>query len=192
MITRRNIIIAAGVVAAIATPFVALAAQQLLPACALDYGRCHINDIVQTFVNFMRLLLGFVGSAVLVFFIYGGFVWLTSGGSSEKIKKGKDVVVNSIIGLIIVFGAFTIVQFISDSLGVENFTRVGQPCINGEQAGVYVADPASPRSPLLCITSCAEAPLPAAGYSCRDEADGTNCIPGLCPGSANNQCCQAP
>lgn len=179
------------VAAAVATPFLVLAAQQLLPPCATGAGRCHLNDIVQTFVNFMRLLLGFVGSAVLVFFVYGGFVWLTSGGSSEKIKKGKDVVINSIIGLIIVFGAFTIVQLISDSLGAEDFTKVGQSCTKDDHAGVYaIVDSTNPKAVPECITDCSGAPLPDAGYSCRDEVSGKNCIPGLCQGGTNIQCCQ--
>lgn len=178
-------------ITALAAPLFVDAAQQLLPPCALGAGRCHLNDIVQTFVNFMRLLLGFVGSAVLVFFVYGGFVWLTSGGSTEKIKKGKDVVVNSIIGLIIVFGAFMIVQFVSESLSAEEFARVGQPCVDpSDNPGFYINDPANPTTDPLCITSCTEAPLPDAGYSCRDEATGSNCIPGLCAGAANIQCCQ--
>lgn len=188
---QRKIFLAGLVVAAIATPFLADAAQQLLPACATGAGRCHLNDIVQTFVNFMRLLLGFVGSAVLVFFVYGGLTWVTSGGNTTKVQKGKDIVVNSVIGLIIVFGSFTIVQLISSTLGAQDFTKVGQSCSKDDRAGVYaITDPENPRAVPECITSCSDAPLPDAGYRCADEATGRNCIPGLCEGAPNVQCCQ--
>jgi hypothetical protein len=187
---RTKILIALFTVTAIAVPFVVFAESQLLPSCVED-GRCHLNDIVQTFINLSRLLLGFVGSAVLVFFIYGGFVWLTSGGSADKIKKGKDIVVNSIIGLIIVFGAFMIVQFVTESLGAQEETRVGQPCVDTSgNAGVYIGNSDDPGGALQCVTDCSGIPE-SSSYSCQPVSGGTNCIPGLCPTHPPNvMCCQ--
>jgi hypothetical protein len=36
-------------------------------------------------------VLGVTGSLALVMFIYGGLVWMTAAGASEKITKGKDI-----------------------------------------------------------------------------------------------------
>lgn len=182
---QSKIILAALIIGlSVGAPFLAEAAG-LLPACATGSGRCHLNDIVQTFLNFARLLLGFVGSAVLVFFIYGGFVWVTSGGSTDRIQKGKGIVTNAIIGLIIVFGAFTIVQFIFDSLDVSEEVMVGQACEGG---GIYVNDT---DGTLQCVTSCEDDLMPD-DYECMDlnVRQGKNCVYGLCPGGNNVVCCQ--
>lgn len=173
----------------VATPFIAQAG--LLPACATGAGRCGFNDIVQTFVNFAKMILGFVGTAVLVYFVYGGFVWLTAAGDSTKISKGKEIIVNTVIGLIIVFGAYTIVQFVFRALGATPEAQIGQECAEGDQRGVYVPDVRNPTGPPRCVTSCSAPELSQSGYRCMDPSQGTNCIRGLCPGGETNVCCQS-
>jgi len=93
----------------------ALAQTSILPACA-ETGRCTVCDLLQVAVNFGQFLFGIVGALVLLYFFYGGFLWLTSAGASEKIKKGKDILINSIIGLIIVFGAYGGVIFLVNAV----------------------------------------------------------------------------
>lgn len=57
-------------------------------------------------------VLGLVGSLALLMFVYGGLTWMTSSGSQEKVKKGKDIITWSALGLVIVFGAYGITRFI--------------------------------------------------------------------------------
>jgi hypothetical protein len=85
-------------------------AQGVLPAC-VGTGRCTLCDMVQTVINIGLYLLGIVGAIVLLFFVYGGFLMLTSGGAPDRIKKGKDVLINATIGLGIAFLAYTVVTF---------------------------------------------------------------------------------
>ena len=47
--------------------------------------------------------------------IYGGFMLLTAQGDPAKIKRGKDVVTYSIIGVILVMLAYAIVNFVMKS-----------------------------------------------------------------------------
>ncbi|MEA3464141.1 MAG: pilin [Patescibacteria group bacterium] len=56
--------------------------------------------------------LGIVGSIALAMFIYGGFVWMTAAGSSEKVQKGKDVLIWAALGLVIIFSAYALVKFV--------------------------------------------------------------------------------
>lgn len=125
-------------------------------------GDCTLNDIMQVFVNITNFILGIVGSLTLAVAIYGGFLWLTSGGASEKIEKGKAAMTGSIIGLLIVFGAFTGINFISGALrggtaGQENLCEVVSPanggkagmgyaCLNNPDTTIYTCDP----TPNLC------------------------------------------
>lgn len=70
-------------------------------------------DSVQECIgNFIQTLLGIVGSLALVMFIYGGFMWMLSGGNEQRIKKGKDILVWSTLGLLIIFTSYAILTFV--------------------------------------------------------------------------------
>ena len=64
------------------------------------------------FGRIIKGALGIVGAVALAIFVWGGFLWLTSGGSPEKIKKGRDALVWAIIGLVIIFGSYLILNYI--------------------------------------------------------------------------------
>lgn len=56
--------------------------------------------------------LGISGSIAILMVVYGGVTWLTSGGSTDKITKGKNVLVWATIGLAVIFGAYSLVNFV--------------------------------------------------------------------------------
>lgn len=60
----------------------------------------------------INAVLGIVGSIALVMFIYGGLTWMISGGSAEKVKKGRDIIVWSAVGLIVIFISYGLVRFL--------------------------------------------------------------------------------
>jgi len=55
-------------------------------------------------------ILGVVGSLALLMFVYGGLTWMTSSGNSEKVKKGRDILIWSAIGLVIIFASYGLVR----------------------------------------------------------------------------------
>ncbi len=57
-------------------------------------------------------IMGIVGSLALLMFVYGGLVWMTSSGSQEKVKKGKDILLWSAVGLVVIFGAYALTSII--------------------------------------------------------------------------------
>ena len=61
-------------------------------------------------------ILGVVGSLALLMFVYGGLTWMTSSGSQEKIKKGKDTLVWAAIGLVVIFSAYGLTRFVLSSV----------------------------------------------------------------------------
>ncbi|MDA2935754.1 pilin [Patescibacteria group bacterium AH-259-L05] len=67
----------------------------------------------------IKAVLGIVGVLALVMFIYGGILWMTSGGNAEKIKKGKDTIVWAVIGLAFIFFSYAILEFILKALKGE-------------------------------------------------------------------------
>lgn len=82
-------------------------------------GDYSLNDFVQLAVNVSDKILGLVGSLALLAFVYGGIVFLISGGSSEKVEKGKQILLGAVIGLAVVFASYTIIQFTMSALGVQ-------------------------------------------------------------------------
>ncbi len=95
-----------------------------LPPCAFDGSCRNVNDLIQLFINFGKMTLGIVGSAALVFFVYGGVMMILSMGNSERVKKGKDILVASIIGIVIAFSAYALINFVLDVLNVSTDFRV--------------------------------------------------------------------
>lgn len=74
------------------------------------------RDIRETIVNIIRIALGILGTVALVIALYGGVVWMTAGGDERKIETAKKILVNAVIGLVIIFSAFAIVQYIFNTL----------------------------------------------------------------------------
>lgn len=82
-------------------------------------GQCSVDDILQLFVNVTILILGVIGSLVLLMFIYGGFLWVTSRGDSKRIEKGKETITQAVIGFAIVLLSYSMINFLIGALGGE-------------------------------------------------------------------------
>ena len=80
------------------------------------YTLTHVRNYL---IYLMYFILGLVGTLSLAAFVYGGLVFLTSAGSDQKVKKGKDIVGAAVIGLVIVFSSVLIIQTLFGGLGVE-------------------------------------------------------------------------
>lgn len=72
----------------------------------------NVSSIPQLIGVVIQSLLGVVGSIALIMFIYGGLLWMLSGGNSDQVKKGKDTFVWATIGLLVIFTSYTLVRFI--------------------------------------------------------------------------------
>ncbi|MDD3284178.1 MAG: TrbC/VirB2 family protein [Patescibacteria group bacterium] len=68
--------------------------------------------VAQLIGKIIRAILGIVGSLSLLMFIYGGVSWMTAGGSEEKAKKSKQILVNAALGIVIIFSSYSILNWI--------------------------------------------------------------------------------
>ncbi|MDD5031676.1 MAG: pilin [Patescibacteria group bacterium] len=67
----------------------------------------------QVFIGrIINAILGIVGSLALAMFIYGGFTWMTAAGNSEKVEKGKQILLWATIGLVVIFTSYALVRFV--------------------------------------------------------------------------------
>lgn len=75
-------------------------------------------SLISAFVLIVLLV-----SSILFFFnlLFGGIKWILSGGRKEKVDEAKSQIVNALIGLVIVFSAFAIVNLLSTFFGVDLF-----------------------------------------------------------------------
>lgn len=69
--------------------------------------------LIGTIVGYV---LVFVGVIFFVLMIYGGFVWMTARGKEELVKKAKDTIETAAIGLVVIFLAYTVTNFILSQL----------------------------------------------------------------------------
>lgn len=60
--------------------------------------------------------LGIVGSLALLMLVLGGFRWLTSAGSSEKIEQGTKTMVWAVIGVFLVFASYLLLSTFTEYL----------------------------------------------------------------------------
>lgn len=68
------------------------------------------------FYNLQLSILYIVGVLVVLSLIYGGFLYITSGGDSDKAERGKRVITGSIIAIIIVVGSLAIYTFATNMI----------------------------------------------------------------------------
>lgn len=60
----------------------------------------------------VKTALSFVGIIFLLLMVYAGFLWMTAHGETDQVDKSKKIIVQSIIGLAITVGAFSITAFV--------------------------------------------------------------------------------
>ena len=144
-------------------------------------GNCSSCDIIQIVVNLGVFMLGIIGAIALLFFVYGGFFWLTSGGAPERVQKGKSILINSVIGLVIALLAYTSVIFIIRvATGNQAWTislNCSAPATSGPGPGATCTAPAQ------CVV--------VAGNDCTKHATLTVSDPGTCTDTTKT-CCKAP
>ncbi len=126
------------------------------------------EDLRITVVKVIRAILGALGVIALVLVLYAGFIWMTSGGSAEKIAQAKKIMVNAAIGLIIIMMAFAIVQYVFKVLSGEGGSGgpgSGGYCVTGTCSGC-----------LRCVDG--------QNYQCQ-ESCGNTCVCGGGSGGGN-------
>jgi hypothetical protein len=119
---KLSLVVALGLF--IALP-VSAALPTLVPQCALQATTQAppLSCFLELGVNVSNWILGITGSLALLFFIYGGFLFLTSAGNEQQVTKGKTILTQAVIGIIIIFGAFIAVKFIVSALGASKYFK---------------------------------------------------------------------
>lgn len=75
----------------------------------MQKGDCTPCDAIQVGVNLSDMIVAFSGAAAILMFIVGGIFMITAYGS-DRINLGKNAIVAALVGILIVFAAWTIVN----------------------------------------------------------------------------------
>lgn len=86
--------------------------------------------------NIIRVALGFLGVIAVCIILYGGFVWMTSGGSEEKVSRAKKILINGVIGLGLVMTSLTIATFVMNAISGATGTTADGGSSGGGTGGI--------------------------------------------------------
>jgi len=85
-------------------------------------GRENVKWDLYTVVIFINWLANFVliaaGAVAVIYLILGGYSYMTSMGNPEAATKGKSMILWSIAGLLLILGAWVIINFVLKALNV--------------------------------------------------------------------------
>lgn len=85
-----------------------LAMAQLVPGCrGASCGWCDLFQLVANIINFIVKIIVPPVAGLLI--LWGGIMILVSGGNENSVTKGKNILRDTFIGLIIIYTSYLIV-----------------------------------------------------------------------------------
>jgi len=122
MITSKKIVLSICLVSLVGLstfiPNIGLA-QGIIPSECIGKqsgNECGIVQILELANNLYKEAFKYVGSIALLFFMYGGIVWLTSAGNAQRVEHGRKVLEGALIGLVLIFSSWIIIYFVTAAL----------------------------------------------------------------------------
>ncbi len=83
----------------------------------LTFATGSLGEIVS---SLLKILFPIVGLLLLLYLLYGGYQYMLSRGDPKAIEAAKGVITNALVGFVIVFVAFWLVQLIGRVLGIPD------------------------------------------------------------------------
>lgn len=84
---------------------------------------CHLFVMLDILIDFALTYIVFPVASLLI--IFSGGTLMFSSGDPGKIGQGKKILFSTVIGLIIIFSAWLIVNEFMRAIGVANWTGIG-------------------------------------------------------------------
>jgi hypothetical protein len=70
-------------------------------------------DIVKVVGNVARILIAMSGAIAVIIIIVAALYYIVSIGDPGRIKKAKDMITNTTVGLVVIMSAYAVVTFIA-------------------------------------------------------------------------------
>ncbi|MBA3789422.1 hypothetical protein H0X32_03470 [Patescibacteria group bacterium] len=144
---------------------------------------CKFTDLASAFSCGLTILNSYVVPVIFavafVVFLIGIYrYFIAGGGSDEKVKEGRQFLLWSIIGFVVMFSVWGIINIFVGTFGFNNSTRPPIPTFNnttsGSQTttGLPIAPPAPNGSSYGGSTPPPSTPPPAAGVNANPYGSG--------------------
>lgn len=95
--------------------------EELEKEAASKFAGGDVGDIVSALILYLFPIAGLL---LLLYLLYGGFRWMTSGGDPKALAQARSAVTTALIGFVIVFISFWVVQLVGLILGIDAITAV--------------------------------------------------------------------
>jgi hypothetical protein len=96
---------------------------QFGPLCS-KFNAGDTGHIISTVITFMLIAAVIIA---LFYLIYGGIRWITSGGDKGKVEEARKHIIAAIIGLVVAFVAYFILQIVLSIFGLGSISRLQLP-----------------------------------------------------------------
>ncbi len=106
-------------------------------------GNIQIGTMLSAFISFIFVISVVVA---LLYLIWGGFKWLTSGGDKTAVGAAREHIVAAIVGLILIFMSYFILSLlIRFFIPNFNFKSFNIPTINGTSSSGSSSSQCNPQ-----------------------------------------------
>jgi len=73
----------------------------------------NVSGAVVIVANIARILIWLAGALAVIFIIVGAIYYIASAGDPGRIKRAKDILINSAVGVLLTVSAYAVVTFIA-------------------------------------------------------------------------------
>lgn len=70
------------------------------------------GTLLDTITFIVNIILYIVGAIALLMLVYGGFMYIISGGNEDTIEKAKKILTYAIVGVVVVIISYVVVNFL--------------------------------------------------------------------------------
>lgn len=92
------------------------------------------TDLKEFVIKIVNYALGFLGLAAVLVIIYGGVLYVSSGGDDSKVTTAKNAIKYALIGLLIILGSFAFVNTVISAGGGTQSTGQIRKITSGRTA----------------------------------------------------------
>ena len=104
----------------------------LVPCGGTDQSPCTLCDFFAVFSNIIHFITFDLTPAVaMLMFLIGGIILLTAGGNEQRLAKGKQLVTNTVIGLLIIYLGWLLINSLLTTIAPNFGGLTGRPWWQG-------------------------------------------------------------
>ena len=85
--------------------------------CIDDCTLCHLWHLASNIINFLSFNLAIPLATLL--FVAAGIIFLISGGNQEKVALARSIFINTVIGLVIIFTSWMLIDTLIKSIATD-------------------------------------------------------------------------